>query len=221
MGPVKRRLNYANVIATVALFLALGGGVVWAGGKIGAKGLKANAVTAGKIKRNAVTNVKIRANAVTGPKIKNGAVSFAKLAAGANLVAAAAGGPVPASGGAPLSVPLAGTASFTPQAGTLYLLSVEAKGGELKRVGTEPCEPTVVPFVNGSAWAVGEGTLRLRAFTPTPDEPTGLVPLAGATGPVGLTSPGVAQTVAAKVIGDSDCTSASTVSVGIAVTQSK
>jgi hypothetical protein len=221
MRALRRRLTYANVIATLALFLALGGGAVWAAGRIGTKSLKANAVTAGKIKRNAVTAVKIRANAVTETKIKAGSVSFAKFAAGANVLASASGGPVAASGSEPISVPLSGTTSFTPAAGTVDLLSVEARGNDLGRVGAEECNPTVVPFVNGSEWGIAEGALAVRAFEPTATQPTGLSPLTGGTGPIGLTSPGVTQTVSIKVFGDPACTSASTVSVAIAVTQAK
>jgi hypothetical protein len=221
MRAVMRRLTYANVVATLALFLALSGGVVYAAGKIGSKGLKANAVTAGKIKRNAVTNVKIRGNAVTAPKIKAGAVDFTKLAPGTNLLVTATGGPVAANGATAVTVPLSGPATFTPAAGAAAFLSVEAKGGDLARVAEKDCEPRIVPFVNGSAWNVLEGAPRLRAFAATPDQPTGLVPVTGATGPIGLTSPGVAQTIAVKVFGDPNCTPSSTVSVAIAVTQAK
>ena len=42
------KLTYANVVASLALFLALSGGVVYAAGKIGANQLKANSVTTGK-----------------------------------------------------------------------------------------------------------------------------------------------------------------------------
>jgi hypothetical protein len=214
-------LTYANVVATLALFLALSGGVVWAAGKIGAKNLRANAVTAGKIKRNAVTNAKIRGNAVTAAKIKGGAVDFTKLAPGTNLVASASGGPVAANGTSPVSVPLSAAVTFTPAAGVASFLSVEAKGASLGRVDpTKECKPQVVPFVNGSRWEAG-GALTPRAFAPTAAEPTGLAPIAGATGPLGLTSPGIAQTVAVQVIGDPNCTPGSTVSVGVAVTQAK
>jgi len=218
---VRRHLTYANVVATLALFLALGGGAVWAAGRIGTKNLKANAVTAGKIKRNAVTAAKIRANAVTGEKIKPGAVGFAKFASGANLLLSAGGGPVPASASEPIEVPLSGTTTFTPVAGTLDLLSIEAKGNNLARVGTENCEPKIVPYVNGSQWEVAEGLLSPAAVEPTPAQPTGLRPLTGATGPIGLNSPGVTQTIAVKVLGDPDCGAASTVSVALAVTQAK
>jgi hypothetical protein len=215
-------LTYANVVATLALFLALSGGVVWAAGKIGARNLKANAVTAGKIKRNAVTNAKIRGNAVTAAKIKAGAVDFSKLAAGTSLVAGASGGPVAANGATAVGVPLSSAVTFTPAAGVASFLSVEARGASLGRVDpAKPCEPQVVPFVNGSRWEFAEGALSPRSFTPTAAEPTGLVPATGATGPLGLTSPGVAQTVAIQVVGDPNCAPGSTVSVGVAVTQAK
>jgi hypothetical protein len=222
MRVVMQRLTYANVVATLALFLALSGGVVWAAGKIGPKKLKANAVTAGKIKRNAVTSTKIRGSAVTAQKIKAGAVGFTKLAPGTNLIATAIGGPVPANGVTAIAVPLSGTSTFTPAPGAATFLSVEAKGNSLARAGTEKdCEPRVLPFVNGSAWEAVEGALRLRAFAPTAEQPSGVVPVVGHTGPVGLTSPGVAQAVSVKVLGDPECSPGSSVSVAIAVTQEK
>ena len=222
MRAVARRLTYANVVATLALFLALGGGVVWAAGKIGAKNLKANAVTAGKIKRNAVTNAKIRSNAVSAEKIQPGAVGFAKLAAATNLIASATSGPVAANSATPVSVPLSGTVVFTPASGIADFLSVEARGANLGRVDpAKPCEPQIVPFVNGSRWEFAEGALSVRAFTPTAAQPSGQVPASGATGVIGLTSPGTAQTVTIQLLGDPNCTTASTVSVGVAVTQEK
>ena len=221
MRAVGRRLTYANVVATLALFLALSGGVVYAANKIGAKNLKANAVTAGKIKRNAVTNAKIRGNAVTAAKIKAGAVDFTKLAAGTNLVASASGDPVAANATAPVTVPLSDAVSFTPVAGVLNTLSIEAKAANLSRVDpAKECKPQVVPFVNGSRWEAG-GALTPRAFAPTPAEPSGLVPVVSASGPLGLTSPGVAQTVAVQLLGDPNCGAGATVSVGVAVTQAK
>jgi hypothetical protein len=214
-------LTYANVIATLALFLALSGGVVWAAGKVHGGRLKPNSVSAGKIKRNAVTASKIRPNAVTATKIRPGAVDFSKLAAGTNLVASATGGAVPASSATPIAVPLSSPVTFTPNPGSLDLLSVEARGANLARVGAEPCAPRVLPFVNGSAWAVAADALTLSAFPPTANEPTGVRPVAGATGPIGMTTPGVSQTVGIKVIGDPGCAATATISVGVAVTQVK
>jgi hypothetical protein len=221
MRLVRRRLTYANVIATLSLFLALGGGAVWAAGRVHGGRLRPNSVSAGKIKRNAITAAKIRPNAVTAAKIRPGAVSFEKLATGANLIASAQGGPVPAFSSGPIDVPLTGTVTFTPTAGTLDLLSVELKGEGLGRVGAEPCEPVAIPFVNGSRWDGAGEKLGVGAFAPTPEQPSGLIPLDGGTAPVGLTSPGVSQTVSMRVVGDPRCTGSSRVSVAIAVTQAK
>jgi hypothetical protein len=70
---LRTRMSYANVIATIALFVALGGSSYAAlqlpRNSVGPKQLKKNAVTSVKIKRNAVTTAKIKANAVTGSKI--------------------------------------------------------------------------------------------------------------------------------------------------------
>jgi hypothetical protein len=81
----QRRLTYANVVSTLALFLALGGATAYAVGSlppksIGAKQLRPGAVTADKIRKHAVTAPKIEANAVKNGKIANGAVKEAKLA---------------------------------------------------------------------------------------------------------------------------------------------
>lgn len=94
MKLIRKHLSYANVVASLALFIALGGSA-YAVGKysIGTAELKNNAVTTPKIKRNAVTAqkirnnavtaTKIRRNAVTGAKIRNGAVTSPKIAPGA------------------------------------------------------------------------------------------------------------------------------------------
>jgi hypothetical protein len=69
---VRQRLTYSNVIATMALFLALGGVAV-------AAGLPRNSVGANQLKRGAVTAAKIRKQAVTTAKLANGAVTIGKL----------------------------------------------------------------------------------------------------------------------------------------------
>jgi hypothetical protein len=63
MKKLAGRLSYANVVATLALFVALGGASYAAiklpKNSVGTKQLKANAVTAAKIKKGAVTGSKI------------------------------------------------------------------------------------------------------------------------------------------------------------------
>lgn len=102
MKHVRKRLTYANVMSSLAVFLVLGGATAFAATKIGANEIKANsiktgkivkeAVTAGKIKNSAVNSAKIRDGSVSeidllneavgNLKIKNGAVNVAKLAPG-------------------------------------------------------------------------------------------------------------------------------------------
>jgi hypothetical protein len=228
---IRKRLTYANVMSSIAVFLILGGATAFAAKKIGSHQLKAssvtttkikrNAVTATKIKKNAVTTAKIKSLAVTNPKLGEGSVNFAKIAPGTNVIATASGGPVAANNETLADIPLTGTATFVPQAGVVDLLSIEAKGNNLGLTGTEPCTPTVVPFVNGNVFEIAQGVLQVRAFTPTKEEPSGLQPVTGETAPLGLTSPGAGQTVSLKVFGDADCSPSSTVSVALAVTQAK
>jgi hypothetical protein len=91
----RQRLTYSNVIATMALFIALGGVAVAAGlprNSVGPKQLKRGAVTAAKIRKQAVTSAKLAPKSVINGKlgpnsvgpgnIGNGAVTTAKLAKG-------------------------------------------------------------------------------------------------------------------------------------------
>ena len=79
MKQVRKRLSYANVMSSIAVFLILGGATAIAAKKIGSNELKANAVTTGKIKKNAVTTAKIKKEAITTAKIKKEAVTGAKV----------------------------------------------------------------------------------------------------------------------------------------------
>lgn len=65
---MRRHLTFSNVIACLALFIALGG-ISWA-----AATAPKNSVANKSIKNKAVTNAKIRSNAITSSKIKTGAV---------------------------------------------------------------------------------------------------------------------------------------------------
>jgi hypothetical protein len=90
------KLNFSNVIAMIALFVALGGAAVAAGlakNSVGAKQLKRGAVTAAKLKKGAVTSGKLAPKSVTAGKlgpnavlpgnIGNGAITSTKIGAGA------------------------------------------------------------------------------------------------------------------------------------------
>ena len=57
---VSRRLTYANTVATIALFVALGGGSAYAVATIGANDIKQNAVRSKHIKSNEVTGADVK-----------------------------------------------------------------------------------------------------------------------------------------------------------------
>jgi hypothetical protein len=84
---IRKRLTYANVMSSLAVFLVLGGAAVAASqlpkNSVGAKQLKKNGVTAAKIKKNAVTSAKIKNGAVTSGKLGAAAVTNSNLADGA------------------------------------------------------------------------------------------------------------------------------------------
>jgi hypothetical protein len=65
-NPLRSKLTYANVIATLALFLALGGGA-WA---------------ATSLPKNSVGNAQLKNGAVTGGKVRNGSLVAGDFASG-------------------------------------------------------------------------------------------------------------------------------------------
>lgn len=82
MNQIRKRLSYANVMSSIAVFLVLGGGAAFAAKKIGTNELKGSSVTTAKIEKNAVTASKIKKNSITTAKIAKGAVKGGKLADG-------------------------------------------------------------------------------------------------------------------------------------------
>lgn len=94
------KLNYANVVATIALFIALGGAAIAAGlpkhsvgaaqlkkGAVTPAAMRKGAVTAGKIAPKAVVAGKLGANAVLPGNLGNGIISTNKLADAAVIAA--------------------------------------------------------------------------------------------------------------------------------------
>jgi hypothetical protein len=77
---IRKRITYANVMSSIAVFLVLGGGAAYAAKKIGSNEIKGNSITTGKIKKEAVSSSKIKKNSITTAKIANDAVTTAKIA---------------------------------------------------------------------------------------------------------------------------------------------
>lgn len=89
---LRKRLSYSNVIASIALFIALGGAAIAAGlprnsvgkaqlkkGAVTPKAIARGAVTSGKLANKAVTLGKLGPNSVGPGNIGNGAVTTAKI----------------------------------------------------------------------------------------------------------------------------------------------
>ncbi len=148
MHQLRKRLTYANVMSTIAVFLVLGGATAVAASKlgknsVGTKQLKANSVTAAKLKKNAVTEKKVKSNAITAGKIKDGAVSTAKIqdgaVTGAKVQAATLG-----------TVPSASTFSGYQRKG---IVRVAASPGGVSLEASQAASPEV-PILSTGAFSV-------------------------------------------------------------------
>ncbi len=200
---MRSRLTYANVVATLALVLVLGGGTVYAAIKLGKNDVKSRNIAPG-----AVHASDLGSNAVSSPKIRDGSIQGSDLSAAVfqgvdtDVTGTAASG---AKGGldtittAPL--PLTGKTTFTPKAGEVAALAAEGRWTTASTNAANYCQPAVSLFVNGQETRVFVG--------PSSDgNQTTLETSLGrdADGPFGLINPGVPLTISAQIRGDADCT---------------
>jgi hypothetical protein len=72
---MRPKLTYANVMATIAVFIALGGA------SYAAMKLPKNSVGAKQLKKNAVTTAKVKNEAITAAKVKKGTLTGAQISA--------------------------------------------------------------------------------------------------------------------------------------------
>jgi hypothetical protein len=71
MQAVRRRITYANVVSTMALVLALGGGVVYAAAKIGPHQISKNAIRSYHIHNKQVKRQDIAGGSINSAKVSN------------------------------------------------------------------------------------------------------------------------------------------------------
>lgn len=229
MKNLRSTFTYANVVATLALFLALGGGAVYAAGTLGKNSVKStniarNAVKSRNIAANAVKARNLAKNSVTAAKVKPGTLTRTQLAAGtlAGLeVADAQASTVPGlatkspSGGTPLT--LTGTTSFTPAAGKSYELLTELKGNPTDADGTGgfgECYAWVQIEVNGQP--IGYASIWANASS---EPPFNLQSVGTSSAAVGLLEAGQPQTLTAHVFGSSGCGASTTGSLRTVVVE--
>lgn len=237
MRRIVRSLTYSNVVATVALFMAVSGGVVYAASTLGrnsvksqniaahavkARNLAKNAVKAKSLAANSVTTAKIKKDAVTSGKVKKGTLKREDLATGtlAGLQVAEVLSPsvpglgVEPTGGTP--VPLTGTITFTPVAGKSYELLVELKGNpiDLDGPGERVCSAFVtildngVPLSGAGIWANANGT-----------PPFNLEPFGTSSAAIALQATGQPQALSALAFGDTGCSPGTTAALRAVVVQ--
>jgi len=233
------KLTYANVVATLALFLALGGGAVWAAGQLGknvvkSKNIAANAVHTKDIAKNAVKAAKIGAGAVHEKNLAKGAVSAGKVKKGALTrtqlkagtlaglqVAEAVAANVPALTAEPsnaqgTAIPLTGSPTFVPQAGKSYELLAELRGNPTDANGGGPggCGAFVRLYVNSEPVGGVEIGANANAEPPFTVNSVGTFSTA-----VALQTPGIPQTIAANALGSPGCGAGTTGTLRITVVE--
>lgn len=177
---MRTKLSYANVISTLALFIALTGTTAFAASKLAPKSvgefqLRPGAVTADKIRTNAVTAPKIKALAVKQGKLANGSVTAAKMTANAVGAEALAGGAVTNAKLGPDAVTgdkvLESTLSQVPNAARADF-STNADSASPPAFAAVSAEATIDPSLSKDIASVSPGTLNgiycvtAASFTP-------------------------------------------------------
>jgi len=153
MERLRGKLTYANVVATLALFMALGGASAFAAtqlakNSVGTKQIKNDAVTAAKIKNGAITGSKINLSSLgTVPRAANAA--NAAVAANANSL-----------GGNPASTFEQNSnllSAVVTNNGTTASLVRGTAGATAERVGPGEVEVTFPRDVSQCAWVADRG----------------------------------------------------------------
>lgn len=237
MKQLRSALTYSNVVATIALFLAVSGGVVYAASQLKRNAVKSkniaahavknrnlakNAVKNGNLAANAVTTAKVKKEAITGAKVKAGSLTRTNLAAGTlpGLQVLDAGtGAVPgltsfSENGTP--VPLSGTTSFTPAAGKSYEILTEIKGTPTDADGPEgsACFASVSILVNGVPFT---GVTLYNDAGESP--PFNNRPVDSSSTAIGLQQAGESQSISALAFGSSNCGPATAASLRVTVVE--
>jgi len=227
MKRIGNALSYSNVVATLALFLALGGGVVYAASTLGknsvrSKNIASSAVKTRNLAANSVTTGKLKRDAVTSAKVRKGTLGRSDLAKGALAglqVAEVSASTVPGLnleqvGGVP--VPLTGSATFTPVAGKSYELLVELRGTPIDAdgAGEGVCAGFVEVLVNGVPANGARIWQNVSGQPPFNNEPLGTSSAA-----IAMQAVGEPQTLSALSFGDSGCSPATAASLRAVVVQ--
>jgi hypothetical protein len=212
MRKLRRRLTYVNVVGTLALFLVLAGGVVWAGSKISGKTIKKNSQPGNRIKKNTITSNRVKDNTLLSADFAGGAPGTTVLDITASNIS-----PIPP---LPASTPITftGTTSFTPSRkarvngrkvtftpanGHSYLAMFEAKGNVVDVDGPGGGFCLVEVDVNVNGVENMSHVLVQQLGAPPPDHETQNITWQET--PVALIDKGQPQTFTGRVIANAGC----------------
>jgi hypothetical protein len=92
---LRSRMTYANVVSTIALALAIGGGTAYAAIKIGTSNIRYHAVTGSKLANNSVTASKVKNSALSGSDLRDNSITGADVRAGTLQASDFAAGQLP------------------------------------------------------------------------------------------------------------------------------
>lgn len=81
MARLWKALSFSNVVACLALFVALGGSV-YAAGKISGNQIKANSLPGNRVKAKTLTAKQVKPGSLTGAQIKAGSLTGAQIQPG-------------------------------------------------------------------------------------------------------------------------------------------
>jgi hypothetical protein len=76
---LRQHLSYANVAATIALVIAVGGGSAWAVDKVRTRDIAYHAVTASKVNYNAISSWKVKNNSLAGKDLRDESITAADV----------------------------------------------------------------------------------------------------------------------------------------------
>jgi hypothetical protein len=209
----RSRFTYANIVSTLALFLALGGGVAFAASKIQTNDIFRRAVTSGKLALGAVHSNQIADGAVGAKQIADATIGSKQIGAAAvapsNLqfpvffAASPVGGSLPVPNSEPAAYPLSDS-TWTQKPGQIVVVFGGAVG-TLARVSNsgEDCRVFFDIRVNGQQ--TGGGELSTSSTSPARVERSvGVSPEIDPLAPI-------ANKLTVNVGSNGSCTSGSTV----------
>lgn len=179
---MRPRLTYANVVSTLALVLALGGGTVYAAVQLGKNDVKSENIAPGAIQTG---DISAKALKKLDVDVIGSAKSGAKGGINTNTT---------------VPLQLKGKTKFKPKGIAVGALAAEARFTSASNDPNEFCSPAVILFINGDP---------TRAFIDPENEGNSTTletsPGRDAAGPFGLIGKGSLK-VTAEIRGDEDCT---------------